>query len=807
MKVSYMWLSEYVDLDDLSPQALADRLTKAGLAVDGVESRNQGVEGVVVGEVLSVEKHPDAERLNVCAVDAGTGEILQIVCGAPNVRAGIRVPVALVGAKLPGDVKIKRAKLRGVESNGMLCSAAELGLDTRLLPAHQTTGLYILPEGTPIGTDIVSLLQLDDAVLDVDLTPNRSDCLSIRGFAYEVAAILKRPTTFPTTVDSLESDGPSPLTVRLETDGCSRYDAQVLEGIASKPSPLWMQMRLMAMGIRSIDLVVDITNYVMLEWGQPLHAFDADTIADSTIVVRQAREGEVLVTLDGQSRTLTGDMIVIADPDKAIGLAGVMGGENSEISGTTKRVVIESAQFAGRAIRRTGQRLGLRSEAQQRFEKGIDPSAVRNALARATELLVRLAGAQPIGSMVTAHRGDLPATATTSVRFSPDACRVSLGLDISDADMAGILASLGFVVTMHSDDWTVQVPSRRPDVVLQADLVEEVARLYGYDNIPSTHLVLPITPGMRDGRQRLIEQVKDVLVGIGLYEVRSYAFTSPEALRPMGMNESQPPIPLMHPMSDERGVLRTHLLPSLAEIAKHNLAHRVDGGAIFEVGRTYLADALPLTKQPIEREQFALLWFGETGESLREKSRPYDFYDAKGAIERVLAALGVKATFVRLELTWLHPGRSARIVVGDEEIGVIGEIHPAIANDMGVPGGIYAELDVQPLVKHRTMDVTVEPLPKFPGSRRDIALLVQQEVPVGELLETIEMSAASSGILTGVQVFDVYMGQGIPEGHKSVAIALHFQDSERTLTDEEIEDTVQLVVTSAAVAHGAQLRS
>lgn len=807
MKVSYEWLSEYVDLAGISPMDLAERLTRAGLAVDGVEMRNQGVEGVVVGAVLEVVKHPDAERLNVCSVDAGTGEVLQIVCGAPNVREGIRVPVALVGAKLPGDVKIKRAKLRGVESSGMLCSASELGLDTRLLPANQTSGLFILPEDTTIGADIVDVLRLNDAVLDIDLTPNRSDCLSIRGLAYETAAILHKETTFPASVDAVLPDVPSPLSVRLETDGCPRYDAQVLEGIQSKSSPLWMQMRLMAMGIRSIDLVVDITNYVMLEWGQPLHAFDSDTIADSTIIVRQARNAEVLVTLDGQSRSLSDEMIVISDPDKSIGLAGVMGGENSEISATTKRVVIESAQFDGRSIRRTGQRLGLRSEAQQRFEKGVDPVAVRNALARATNLLMQLAGAEPVGGIVTAHRGASSVGPSTEVVFSPEACRASLGFDISDANMATIFTNLGFTVTMHEHAWTVQVPSRRPDVSLQADLVEEVARLYGYDNIPSTNLVLPITPGLRSDRQRLIEQVKDLLVASGLYEVRTYAFTSPESLAPIGLNDSLPPIPLLYPMSDDRRVLRTHLLPSLAEVAVHNLAHRVTGGVIFEVGRTYLANNLPLRSQPMEQEYFSMLWFGQTSESLYNKPRDYDFFDAKGTIERLMEMLGIESVYERVDEGWLHPGRSAQILVGGERCGVIGEIHPTTAQALGLSRGVYAQLAVQTLVANRRKQLSTEALPKFPGSRRDIALLVDRTVSVGDLLGSIEASASSFSILKQIRVFDVYTGQGVADDKKSVAIALYFQDAERTLTDGEIDAVVEVAVHTVSDTYDAQLRS
>lgn len=805
MKVSYQWLSEYLDLREYPPSRLAEALTSAGLAVDGIESRNQGVQGVVVGRVLTVEPHPDADRLRVCSVDVGGDAPYQIVCGAPNVAPEMVVPVALPGAILPGDKHIGRAKLRGVESNGMLCSAAEIGLDTRLLPAAQTQGLYALPLDTPIGQDIVNVLNLDDVVLDVDLTPNRSDCLSVRGLVYEIAAITRQSTTFPERIDVALPDTPSPLRVQINTPLCARYDAQVLEGLQSVPSPLWMQMRLMAMGIRSIDVIVDVTNYVMLEWGQPLHAFDADSIAEGTIVVRQANEGETLVTLDGQSRALNVGMIVISDPAKAIGLAGVMGGENSEISVATKRVVLESARFDPRATRRTGQALTLRSEAQQRFEKGIDPNAVQHALHRATSLLMELAGASAVGGTVSVrledHRDD---TRPHEVMFSPEKCRELLGLAISDTEMARILTNLGFVVVERGDEWTVHVPARRMDVVRQADLAEEVARLYGYDNIPSTGFVTAVAPGVRNDRQKLIEDVKATLVESGLFEVRTYAFTSPEALAPVHSEDTVEPIPLMYPMSDERRVLRTHLLPSLAEVARHNLAHRVMGGAIFEVGRAYLATSLPLTTQPTEREVFAMLWFGETSESLYGQSRAYDFYDAKGVVERVFQRLGIHVQMARATESWLHPGRSIAFSVNGKQIGVVGEVHPSVGDDIDVSRALYAELDILALVEQRATSLSVKSLPKFPGSRRDLALLVRRDTPVGEVIETIRQT--EQAVLQDVAVFDVYAGQGVSQDEKSVAISLAFQAEDRTLTDGELDDIVSIMLRALQEAHGARLR-
>ncbi|WAH43619.1 phenylalanine--tRNA ligase subunit beta [Alicyclobacillus fastidiosus] len=810
MKVSYKWLSEYVDLRAISPQQLAEKLTSGGLAVDGVEPRNQGVTGVVVGVVQEMERHPDADRLNVCQVDAGQGELLQIVCGAQNVKPGIKVPVALVGAKLPGDKEIKRAKLRGVASSGMLCSASEIGLDTRLLPQSQTSGLYILPDDAVIGTDIVEVLHLDDFILDVDLTPNRSDCLSVRGLAYEIAALLGTNTTFPSEVSLQLPDAPSPVRVQLESERCVRYDALVLGNVGSVPSPLWMQMRLMAMGVRPIDVIVDVTNYVMLEWGQPLHAFDAGTIAESTIVVRQARPGETLITLDGVERHLDEDMLVIADPVKAIGLAGVMGGANSEISLGTTSVVIESARFDAPSTRRTGQKLGLRSEAQQRFEKGIDPAAVRNALLRATQLLIELAGGQVSGGVATAQRDVGASTLSRVVKFSPSRCRDLLGCDIPDEVMRDLFRNLGFTVTLEGAEWAVNVPSRRPDISLQADLVEEIARLYGYDNIPSTLPTGPVTTAARDARQRLLEHVRNALVTRGMYEVRTYAFTSPEVYEALGLEEGHPlrkMIPLAYPMSDERRVLRTHMLPSLGEVARHNLSHRVDGGAIFEFGRCYEAREWPIQTQPREREVIAMMWFGSVPDSLYERARAYDFFDAKGAIEQLVTGLGIAVQYERAQVSWLHPGRSAAISSNGVVIGYVGEIHPSTAAAYDLQTSVYAELDVEMLLQQRPGAATVEALPRFPGARRDLALLVNKDVLVGQMLNEISKVSQVHEILRSARVFDVYAGQGVAADQKSVALALHFGANERTLTDAEMEEVVQDVIASLQDKFDARLRA
>lgn len=810
MRLSYQWISEYVDIQDLSPQQLAERLTSAGLAVDAVESRNLGVSGVVVGEVQSCVQHPNADKLRVCEVDAGTGDLLTIVCGAANVAAGQKIPTALPGAVLPGGA-IGKAKLRGIESHGMLCSAREIGLETRMLPKEQTEGIFVLPPDAPVGADVVALLALDDVVLEVELTPNRADCLSLRGFAYEIGAILDRPVRFPNPV---EPDGgtafngtPGPVTVRIETERCTRYDAQVMRGLQATSSPLWLQMRLLAMGVRPINHIVDVTNYVMLEWGQPLHAFDLDEVQGGTIVVRQAHADESLVTLDGETRVLNEDSIVIADVHRAIGIAGVMGGQNSEITAGTRQIVLESAAFDAPSTRRTGQRLGLRSEAQQRFEKGIDRAAVRGALVRATQLLTS-AGAEPVGDVVSAQTGT--AGQHTEVLFSPQRCNRLLGTHIPDEVMADLFRRLGFVVTPGADDaWTITVPSRRGDISMEADLVEEVGRLYGYDNIPSTLPFGATTVGVRNVNQRLRKRTREVLIGAGMTEVFPYSFSHPSALDTLRIGPDSPyrnMIPLLNPLSDERIAMRTHLLPGLAEIAQHNLAHGVVGGEIFEIGRVYWAKELPLVGQPQEPTQWAGLWFGDHAAGLGERARPSDWFDAKGVIETWLHALGLDdVQFQPASFPWLHPGRSAEIVLRGHRIGYLGELHPETAAAYDAGRAIYAEFDVDALVDDLSERWLVHSLPRFPASHRDLAVVVNADVPAGTLLELAQQAGA--GILETCHVFDVYTGTGIPAGKKSIAIAFTYRAEDRTLTDDEVAAAQEAILSIWGTAVGAALRN
>ncbi|UOF92695.1 phenylalanine--tRNA ligase subunit beta [Fodinisporobacter ferrooxydans] len=806
MKITYKWLQEYVSLEDISPEQLADVLTNRGIPVETIEYRNQGVDGVVVGEVLATEQHPNADRLKVCQVNVGNSEHLQIVCGAPNVKPGQKVPVALVGAKLPG-LEIKKAKLRGVESQGMLCSAKELGLETKLLPKEQTEGLFILPVDAPIGESIVTYLELDDCILDLELTPNRSDCLSMRGVAYEVAAILNRNIHMP-KISCHVDEQVSPLHVRIDSENCRYYAGQVADGVKIGPSPIWMQMRLLSVGVRPISNIVDITNYVMFEYGQPLHAFDWQTIADQTIVVRQARQEENLMTLDGQHRTLDDTMLVIADPHKAIGLAGVMGGENSEVTSATERIVIESAVFDSIVVRKTGKALGLRSEAQSRFEKGIDPAIVNEALQRATALMASYAGAVPIGKAVTA--GILPKL-EKRIELSADKANDFLGTNLPPLQIHGILQALGFgVEDAGAGVCFVDVPSRRMDITLPVDLIEEVARMYGYDEIPTTMPVAPTNQGFLTEEQKIRRRIRESFISEGLQEVFTYVFVNEQSLQKLGssLESFGKPIRLALPMSEERSVLRTSLLPSLLEVVQYNANRKHANLRLFEIGKVYTSKSETLTELPQERYQIAAVLTGKiTSEAVGSEARIVDFYDAKGVVETVFESIGIEQiTFVpESQISYLHPARTARILWQNHSVGVIGALHPSVEESFDVPSAYYIELDLESLLKACKGAITFVPMPKYPAIVRDIAVVIDRQIHASSLLNTIRN--AGGEWVRQVKIFDVFESAQIGEHKKSVAITIEYRSDQRTLTDEEVQNVHQTILDTLFREYQAQLRA
>lgn len=818
MKITWNWLSEYVDLTGLTPDQVAEDLTNAGIPVERVSQVATGVANVVVGAVRAVKPHPESDHLHVCEVEAGTGRMLTIVCGAANVAAGQLVPTALVGAALPGTT-ISKATIRGVDSEGMICSAAELGLDVKLLSKEQTSGILVLPEDAPVGQAIAEYLNLDDTVLELELTPNRVDCLSLRGVAYEVGALYGRPARMPET--GLAADGQEtrtehdedvyPLSVKLETKTCLGYAARVVTGLKLGPSPMWMQMRLLAVGVRPINNLVDITNYVMFEWGQPLHAFDYDAISDGQIIVREALEGERLVTLDGQERRLPAGAIVIADPLKGVGLAGVMGGANSEVRSATQAVVIESALFDPLQVRRTAKALGLRSEAGARFEKGIDPAVTIPALERAADLMAAYAGGQ-VGGQRTAVGPALEDPETEwSLECSPEYVSRMLGYEVSAEEMKDAFARLGFTVEEASSILRVLVPSRRPDVRIKEDLVEEVGRLLGYDRIPATAIEGEVTVGKLSLLQYLRRHLRATLAALGLQEVWTYSFVSAsDATSRLGLPDHHPlapMIPLLRPLSEERSALRSTLLLSLLEVARYNVSRRNLDLHLFEVGTVFHANRLPLQDLPEETEQVAGLVCGRVDPlSPFATQREVDFFDVKGLVEKVLLRAGVAAgiSYERSAEPYFHSGQAADVILGGLKIGRLGQLKATVATAYDLQDAFYFELDLPALATAAMERLHVRELPRFPASERDLAVVVARGVATGDLLQTVRAHAGD--YLADVYAFDVYTGDKVAANHKSVALRLAFQAADRTLTESDVEEAFARVLTALEEEHGAILR-
>ncbi|RXZ80086.1 phenylalanine--tRNA ligase subunit beta [Paenibacillaceae bacterium] len=812
MKVSYQWLTQYIDLDGYSAEELSEKLTSGGIEIDGIESRNKGVTGVVVGYVKSKAKHPDADKLNVCTVDAGGEEDLQIVCGASNVDAGQHVPVAVVGAKLPGGLNIKRAKLRGVESQGMICSAKELGINDKLLPKEQQEGILVLPSTSVIGTPIVEALGLNDEVLEFDLTPNRSDCLSMLGAAYEIAALTGQDVKLPdTAVYKTQEQASDAISVNIRTSECIHYAARYITGVRIAPSPLWMQNRLIAAGIRPISNIVDITNYVLLEYGQPLHAFDADKISGGNIIVRLAEPGEKLVTLDGQERTLEPHMLVIADKDKAVALAGVMGGLDTEVTEGTTNILLESAKFDGGTVRRTSRQLGLRSEASLRFEKEVDPERVIPALDRAASLIAEYAEGL-VTSGIVEDRTHQPA-AVTAVHVTLEKINRYVGTDLSDLEVKTIFERLHFAYEVRQEnEYEVYVPSRRGDITRDVDLIEEVARLYGYDNIPTTAIVGDTTPGSLTNPQKIRRELRSLLTNTGLHEVVSYSFTAPARTALFtSLAEGARPVRLAMPMSEERSVLRTSLLPQLLEIASYNRNRSIDNAAIFEIGSVYHTDEETLTRLPQEKHRLAGLWTGSrSAVQWNAKAEPVTFYDLKGVLESVLSLLGLsgKVRFAAASPEHWHPGRTAELWIqtarGEEKIGVIGQAHPDVQREFDLADTYLFEIELAPLYELADTAIVYKTLPRFPAISRDIAVVVDSDVETGKL--TAQIIETAGELLENVDVFDIYTGERLGQNKKSVALSLIYRHAERTLTDEEVSQLHTRIVEQLEQSFHAELR-
>ncbi|HCE1217299.1 TPA: phenylalanine--tRNA ligase subunit beta [Staphylococcus aureus] len=800
MLISNEWLKEYVTIDD-SVSNLAERITRTGIEVDDLIDYTKDIKNLVVGFVKSKDKHPDADKLNVCQVDIGEDEPVQIVCGAPNVDAGQYVIVAKVGGRLPGGIKIKRAKLRGERSEGMICSLQEIGISSNYIPKSFESGIYVFSESQVPGTDALQALYLDDQVMEFDLTPNRADALSMIGTAYEVAALYNTKMTKPdTTSNELELSANDELTVTIENeDKVPYYSARVVHDVTIEPSPIWMQARLIKAGIRPINNVVDISNYVLLEYGQPLHKFDQDAIGSQQIVVRQANEGEKMTTLDDTERELLTSDIVITNGQTPIALAGVMGGDFSEVKEQTSNIVIEGAIFDPVSIRHTSRRLNLRSESSSRFEKGIATEFVDEAVDRACYLLQTYANGKVLKDRVSS--GELGAF-ITPIDITADKINRTIGFDLSQNDIVTIFNQLGFDTEINDDVITVLVPSRRKDITIKEDLIEEVARIYGYDDIPSTLPVFDkVTSGQLTDRQYKTRMVKEVLEGAGLDQAITYSLVSKEDATAFSMQQRQT-IDLLMPMSEAHASLRQSLLPHLIEAASYNVARKNKDVKLFEIGNVFFANGEG--ELPDQVEYLSGILTGDyVVNQWQGKKETVDFYLAKGVVDRVSEKLNLEFSYRRADIDGLHPGRTAEILLENKVVGFIGELHPTLAADNDLKRTYVFELNFDALMSVSVGYINYQPIPRFPGMSRDIALEVDQNIPAADLLSTIH--AHGGNILKDTLVFDVYQGEHLEKGKKSIAIRLNYLDTEETLTDERVSK-VQAEIEAALIEQGAVIR-
>lgn len=797
MNLSMKWLADYVKAD-VSVKEYCHALTMSGSKVEGYEIEGSEISNVVVGKILSVVPHENSDHLVVCQVEVGKDTPIQIVTGASNVNAGDIVPVALDGSTLPGGIKIKKGKLRGVESNGMLCSLGELGLNRHDFPYAIEDGIFIMQEDCEIGQDIQSAIGLNDTSIEFEITSNRPDCLSVIGLARETAATFDLPLNVPTpSFNGVDGDISSMLRVDIRnTEKCRRYCAGIVKNVKIEPSPRWMRERLRASGVRPINNFVDITNYVMLEYGQPMHAFDLRYVEGAHINVRNAVNGEKIVTLDGVERTLTDEMLVIADEKKPVAVAGVMGGEYSGIMDDTTTVVFESAYFEPTQVRRTAKKLGMRSDASARYEKGVDPLISMVCLERAFQLVEELGAGEVLRTVIDADYSD---RTENSVEFNPQWINDFLGTDISEEDMLDYLGRLGFRI----ENSRVIAPSFRIDIECKADIAEEVARIYGYNNIPSTEF-RGVAEAELTGEQKFTENLQNTMVALGGYEIATFSFVSPRYFDKINLPENsklRKTVTIMNPLGEDTSVMRTTTLPSMLEVLSFNYNNRNEKACLFEISKEYL----PVDGQelPDEPQRLTIGMYGGNA----------DFYDLKGIVETVLTEMGISAVeYVRAndsgafdEKSAMHPGRSAVILKDSTPLGIMGEIHPDVQESYGIGTKVYAaKLNIPEMMNAAVAEISYKPLPKFPATTRDLSLICDDEIPVAELEKAIKKAVGKN--LEKVTLFDVYKGKQIEDGKKSVSYSLTLRSHDGTLTDEQADSAVKKAL-KALAAIGAELRS
>lgn len=810
MQVSIKWLKDYIDFNE-TPEQLADMLTMAGIPVENINDVGAGLEKVLTGKIVNIDKHPNADKLCVCTLEVGQTEPVIIVTGATNVRVGQIVPVAMIGAILPNGLKISKGKLRGIASNGMLCSAAELKLDLEKLSEEEKQGIYILPAKTAIGQEIKAVLGLNDVILEFELTANRADCFSVLGLVREIAVLTGNTPKKPLIhVNEDASDKASDLvSVKIEApEYCSRFSVRVLKDVKIEPSPLWLQERLEGAGIRSINNVVDVTNFVMVELGQPMHAYDYDMLAGHTLIARKANPGEKITTLDNTKRETTPQMLVIADCVQAVGLAGVMGGLATEVTESTKTVILEAAAFNGVSIRRTSRACGLHSEASGRFERGVDVVNSIKALDRAAQLLAQMNACRVCEGIVDAYPGFL---VSSTITFTAAQINRRLGTAIDQTVMVDILKRLEFEVNAQTENIVVTVPSWRNDVRYMEDISEEISRIYGFNRIPSTSLTGDMMQGSQSAKQSFIDQVNTYLTGIGLNEILSFSFTHPQTFDKLNIpadSELRHAVPILNPITEEFPLLRTTVISSILETVARNLSRKNDDIAIYEIGSVFTPKALPMVELPTER---LMLGGAITGRrnviGWNQDKALVDFYDAKGIIEVLFEKLGItKYTTQAGEHYAMHPGKTAVLKKGKEILAYVGQVHPQVQANMGITKKTYIfEMDIKTLMKYAALTGRYQSLPKYPAISRDLAMLVPTEITADEIEKAIVKSAGA--LLKDIRLFDVYMGEQVAAGQRSLAFSLQFQSADKTLTDEIVDQHYNDILVSLEKAFDVKLRS
>lgn len=791
------WLKDYVDLNEDS-KTLADELTMSGSHVESIISLKEDIKNVVVGRIDSIENHENADKLIVCKVNIGD-QTIDIVTGAKNLSEGDYIPVALVGAKLPGDIVIEKTNFRGIDSFGMLCSLKELGFSDNVIPKEVRDGIYILDKEYRLGEDIKEIMELEDDIIEFEITPNRPDCLSIIGMARETAATFGRRLKQPEVKIDDEVDNIDDYinSIEIDSPNCNRYYARVVKDVKIGPSPQWMQNRLMEAGIRPTSNMVDITNYVMLEYGEPLHAFDVDKLEGRKIVVRQAEDGEVIKTLDEVDRKLDRDNLVIADENRPVAIAGVMGGFDTEISKDTKNVLLEGANFDDKSVRLTSKKFNLRSEASTRFEKGIHPNLSEIAVNRACQLIEEIGAGIVVKGNMDVYKNEKE---EKTIELRPNRANKILGISITAEKMVEYLNNLEISSEIRDGIIYSTIPTVRLDLEMEIDLIEEIGRLYGFHNIKSKPLVGVLTRGEKPYGRKIEDKAKSILKGLGLNEVMTYSFISPKAYDMINLREEdllRNYIKLINPLGEDYSIMRTTLLPNMLDLLSRNYNRGIKDCYLYEIGNIFIPRELPVTRLPEEKR---VLSFGVYGEK--------DFYFLKEVIDKTLDRFGINdIEYIKeRELKTFHPGRTAKILLDGEELGVIGEVHVDVAENYDIKDRVYlAWLDFEKIIQCADLDIKFESLPKYPSMKRDIAMVLKQEIPVGDIEKVMKKHGVD--LIEKVELFDIYTGDQIPQDMKSIAYSITYRAKDRTLRDKEVNDIQSAIISDLEKTYNAELRS